>query len=72
MTTATLKVIAQSTECAKEAGKAAIGCEKKKDNHYEKLLRNYIFVPIAVETFGSWGPKVYQRNRKEDTRKNRQ
>ena len=24
---------------------------------YEKLLRNYIFVPIAVETFGSWGPR---------------
>ncbi len=38
-------------------GKAAIGGEKKKDHHYEKLLRNYIFVPIAVETFGSWGPK---------------
>ena len=44
-------------ECAKEAGKTAIGGEKKKDGHYEKLLRNYIFVPIAVETFGSWGPK---------------
>ena len=24
---------------------------------YEKLLRNYIFVPIAVETFGLWGPR---------------
>ena len=23
---------------------------------YEKLLRNYTFVYIAVETFGSWGP----------------
>ena len=43
--------------CAKEAGRAGIGGEKKKDKHYEKLLRNYIFVPIAVETFGSWGPK---------------
>ena len=29
----------------------------KKDVTYEKLLRNYIFVPIAVETFGSWGPR---------------
>jgi hypothetical protein len=44
-------------ECAKEAGKAAIGGEKRKDVTYEKLLRNYIFVPIAVETFGSWGPR---------------
>ena len=24
---------------------------------YEKLLRNYIFVPITVKTFGSWEPK---------------
>jgi hypothetical protein len=44
-------------ECAKEAGKAAIGGEKRKDVTYEKLLRNYIFVPIAVETFGSWGKR---------------
>ena len=44
-------------ECAKESGKAAIGGEKRKDRTYEKLLRNYIFVPIAVETFGSWGPR---------------
>ena len=29
--------------------------KKRKDVTYEKLLRNYIFVPIAVETFGSWG-----------------
>ena len=40
-------------ECAKEADKAAIG----KDVIYEKLLRNYIFVPIAVESFGTWGPR---------------
>ena len=37
--------------------KAAIGGEKRKEVTYEKLLRNYIFVPIAVETFGSWGPR---------------
>ena len=36
---------------------AAIGGEKRKDVTYEKLLRNYIFVPIAVETFCSWGPR---------------
>ena len=37
--------------------KAAIGGEKRTDVTHEKLLRNYIFVPIAVETFGSWGPR---------------
>ena len=31
--------------------------EKGKMIHkYEKLLRNYNFVPIAEETFGFWGP----------------
>ena len=44
-------------------------------NHYDKLSRNYIFVPIAVETFGSWGPKglkFIKEIGKEDSRKNRQ
>ena len=37
---------------------------------YEKLLRNYIFVFIAVETFGSWGPTQVQLRKKEgDKRK---
>ena len=31
--------------------------KKRKDVTYETLLRNYIFVPIAVETFGSWGTR---------------
>ena len=31
--------------------------EYEKDITYEKLLRKYIFVSIAVETFGSWGPR---------------
>ena len=44
-------------QCAKQAGQAAVGGEKRKKAHYDdKLLKNYIFVPIAVETFGSWGP----------------
>ena len=36
---------------AKKAGKSAIGDEKRKDVSYVKLIRNYIFVPIVVETF---------------------
>ena len=29
--------------------------EMKKDRKYERLLNNYCFVPIALETFGAWG-----------------
>ena len=37
-------------------GKRAIGDEKRKHDTNEKLLRNYIFDPIAVEKFGLRGP----------------
>ena len=40
-------------ECAKEAGKGAAAAEMKKDRKYERLLNNYCFVPIALETFGA-------------------
>ena len=62
-------------ECAKEAGKEAIGGEKRKDVTYEKLLRKYIFVPICCGNLwfvGTKGTQICQRNCKEDTRKNRQ
>ena len=32
---------------------------------YEKLLRNYILVYIAMETFGSWGPTRLKFNFKK-------
>ena len=44
-------------ECAKEASKGAAAAEYKKDRKYESLLENYIFIPIAVESFGSWGQR---------------
>ena len=40
---------------AREAGKAAKIAESKKINKYKDLGNNYEFMPIAVETFGSWG-----------------
>ena len=42
-------------ECAKESGKGAEAAEKKKVQKYEKLLNNYHFIPIAIETFGALG-----------------
>ena len=37
------------------AGKAAEKAEKSKIALYEELTNDYIFTPVAVETFGSWG-----------------
>ena len=44
-------------DSAQEAGKAAKIAETKKKNKYKDLEANYWFTPIAVETFGSWGPE---------------
>ena len=38
------------------AGSAALDAENRKKTKYAELLRNYTFVPFAVETFGVWGP----------------
>ena len=34
---------------------AAVRAEKAKFALFEELAKDYMFVPIAVETFGSWG-----------------
>ena len=44
-------------ETAKKAGKMALLAEMKKDQKYEKLMPNYYFVTIAIETFGTWGQR---------------
>ena len=36
-------------------GSAAERAEKAKTALYEELTNDYKFIPIAVETFGSWG-----------------
>jgi hypothetical protein len=35
-----------------------LGAEARKRTKYVDLLRNYTFVPFAVETFGVWGPEA--------------
>ena len=39
-----------------EAGSAAVDAEKDKNYKYRELARSYIFIPVATETMGSWGP----------------
>ena len=39
-----------------ESGKAALEAETIKMNLYSDLVREYDMVPVAMETFGSWGP----------------
>ena len=41
----------------KQPGSAAEKAEKLKTAKYKQLQREYHFVPIAVETFGGWGPE---------------
>ena len=44
-------------DTAKEAEKAAKLAETKKHNKHRDLKDNYLFTPIAMETFGSFGPE---------------
>ena len=44
------------SKITKKAGQAAIKGERIKIGIYEECSKDYIFVPLAVETFGSWGP----------------
>ena len=42
------------------AGSAAVAAENKKQSKYIELSRSsdYAFVPVAIETLGSWGPSA--------------
>ena len=46
--------------CAKNPGAAAETREKVKNSHYKELANDYCFIPVAVETFGSWGQEGYK------------
>ena len=39
----------------KEPGKVACEAEKRKIKHYEHLMHSYHFVPVSVETYGTFG-----------------
>ena len=43
-------------QTALEPGAAARAAETRKNRHYTKLSERYIFVPVAVETSGVFGP----------------
>ena len=44
-------------QSVRSAGAAADTREIQKTSKYTSLAENYIFVPVGVETFGSWGPE---------------
>ena len=44
-------------QCSKNPGAAAETREVQKSSKYRELANDYCFVPIGVETFGSWGPE---------------
>ena len=42
-------------QTARHPGKAAEKAELKKLDQYQELEKEYLFVPVAIETLGSWG-----------------
>ena len=46
-----------TTATSKEAGKAAEQAESTKTTTYSDLIGSYDFIPVAMETLGSWGPQ---------------
>ena len=47
-------------QCSKNPGAAAEIRESLKISHYKDLANDYCFVPIGVESFGSWGSEGYK------------
>ena len=45
------------TSTAARAGAAALSAESMKESKYKNLNNQYTFLPVAVETFGAWGPQ---------------
>ena len=48
------------SQSALAAGSAAVRAEEGKLGKYAELAAsgNYVFIPIAIETLGSWGPSA--------------
>ena len=44
-------------ETSMQSGSAAEKAEKSKLAKYEEIRKDYYMVPVAVETFGAWGPE---------------
>merc|ERR1711993_96879 len=44
-------------QCSKNPGAAAEIREIEKTKKYQELANDYHFIPIGLETYGSWGPE---------------
>ena len=47
-------------QCAKKPGAAAELREGQKISKYTELANDYWFVPVGLETYGSWGPEGHK------------
>ena len=47
-------------QCSKNAGAAAETRENIKSSKYTELAQTYLFTPIGIETFGSWGSEGHK------------
>ena len=47
-------------QCSKNPGSAADIRENQKISKYKNLANDYYFVPIGIETFGSWGQEGHK------------
>ena len=47
-------------KCSRYPGAGAENLESKKYATYRELLDDYCFVPVGLETFGSWGPEGHK------------
>ena len=49
---------------SQEPAAAAVRAEELKRSKYISLCSRYVFVPLAFETFGTWGPEALDFARK--------
>ena len=48
------------SSCSKNPGAAADTRETVKNSHYKDLAKDYCFIPVGVETLGSWGSEGHK------------
>ena len=50
-------ILTSILQCSKNPGAAAEIREIEKTKKYQELANDYHFIPIGIETYGSWGPE---------------
>ena len=48
------------TQCSINPCAAAVIRENQKTSKYKNLAEDYHFIPIGIESFGSWGPEGHK------------